>query len=52
LVEAFDKRQVADYSFEEEITPKDARLQITRAKGFLREAKTWMSRQRRGKRHP
>ena len=35
LVEAFEKRQIGDYAFDEEIEPADARCQIERAAVFL-----------------
>lgn len=42
LVEAFDKRQIGDYAFEEEIGPDDAKRQIERARAFLKIAHAWL----------
>lgn len=43
LVEAFDKRQIGDYDFQEEIEPSDAQQQIERATAFLDAAKAWLT---------
>ena len=43
LLEAFDKRQVGDYAFDEEVSAVDARLQIDRAKAFLEAARQWLA---------
>ena len=39
LVEAYEKRQIGDYEFSEEITKEDAKNQIERAKDFLEAAR-------------
>ena len=44
LLEAFDKRQLGDYSPEEEITPVDAQEQLRRAQVFLQAAQTYLVR--------
>ena len=41
LIEGFEKRQVGDYEFNEEISITEARLQIERAKEFLVIAKAY-----------
>ena len=44
LLEAFEKRQIGDYSFDEDMTPSDARSQIAHARTFLRTARAWLKR--------
>lgn len=43
LIEAFDKRQIGDYAFDEEIAPEDARRHISRAREFLDAARRWLT---------
>lgn len=43
LIEAFDKRQIGDYAFDEEISLEDARRQISRAASFLDAADRWLT---------
>lgn len=43
LIEAFDKRQIGDYSFDEAISPEDAERQITRARSFFDAASSWLT---------
>jgi len=45
LIEAFEKRQIGDYAFEEEIEPADARSQIERARTFLQATQAWLAQQ-------
>lgn len=45
LIEAFEKRQIGDYAFQEEIQPADAQSQIERARAFLQAAQTWLEQQ-------
>ncbi len=42
LIEAFDKRQIGDYAFQEEIEPDDAKRQMERAAVFLQAAREWL----------